>query len=86
MPASAMTDTRTVKYIVVPYRKGNGDALQPGEIRQASSEVSAIRIATAMASSFAGVAAYEVLVDEETGQMDAPRILTREGQIPALDD
>ncbi|AJG18454.1 hypothetical protein [Cupriavidus basilensis] len=81
-----MPDTRSIKYIVVPYRKGKGDTLLPGEIRQASSEVGAIRIANGMASSFAGVAAYEVLVDEETGEMGSPRILVKEGSIPALGD
>ncbi|MGT2460063.1 hypothetical protein ACU4GI_45995 [Cupriavidus basilensis] len=79
-----MPDTRVIKYIIVPYRNGKGDALLPGEIRQASSEVSAIRIANGMASSFAGVAAYEVLVDEETGEMGSPRILAQEGSVPAL--
>ncbi|MDW3683327.1 hypothetical protein RA280_16540 [Cupriavidus sp. CV2] len=79
-----MSDTRAIKYIIVPYRKGKSDTLLPGEIRQASSEVGAIRIASAMASSFAGVAAYEVLVDEETGEMNSPRILAQEGSIPAL--
>ncbi|MGO4331470.1 hypothetical protein AB4Z48_13440 [Cupriavidus sp. 2TAF22] len=79
-----MPDTLAVKYIIVPYRKGKSDALLPGEIRQASSEVSAIRIANAMASSFAGVAAYEVLVDEETGEMNSPRILVQEGNVPTL--
>ncbi|EHP41021.1 hypothetical protein OR16_22403 [Cupriavidus basilensis OR16] len=79
-----MPDSRAIKYIIVPYRKGKSDALLPGEIRQASSEVNAIRIANAMASSFVGVAAYEVLVDEETGEMNSPRILVQEGSVPAL--
>lgn len=79
-----MSDTRAIKYIIVPYRKGKSDTLLPGEIRQASSEVSAIRIANGMASSFVGVAAYGVLVDEETGEMSSPRILAQEGSIPAL--
>ncbi|WP_454727119.1 MULTISPECIES: hypothetical protein [Cupriavidus] len=79
-----MSNIRAIKYIVVPYRQGSGDSLLPGEIRQASSEVGAIRIANAMASSFIGVAAYEVLVDEETGEMGSPRILAQEGSIPAL--
>jgi hypothetical protein len=78
----------TTKYIVIPYRTGNdrGSSLQPAEMRQASSEASAIRIAQSMASRFAGVAAYEVQVDEETGQMDSPRILVQEGTVPALSE
>lgn len=79
-----MPDTRVIKYIIVPYRKGKSDALLPGEIRQASSEFSAIRIANGMASSFVGVPAYEVLVDEETGEMGSPRILLHEGSVPTL--
>jgi hypothetical protein len=39
-----------------------------------------------MASKFAGVAAYEVLIDKETGDMESPRILAQIGTVPALDD
>jgi len=74
-----------VQYIVVPYRAAAG-GVAPGEIRPASSEFGAIRIANAMASKFAGVAAYEVLVDKETGDMESPRILAQIGTVPALDD
>jgi len=39
-----------------------------------------------MASKFAGVAAYEVWIDKETGDMESPRILTQIGTVPSLDD
>lgn len=39
-----------------------------------------------MAAKFAGVAAYEVMVDKETGDMGSPRILAQIGTVPALDD
>ena len=31
-------------------------------------------------------AAYEVLIDKETGDMESPRILMQIGTVPALDD
>lgn len=81
-----MRNPQAVKFIVVPYRQISNGALQPVEMRQASTEVGAIRVAQSMATTFAGVAAYEVEVDDETGAMNAPRILFQEGTIPALDD
>ncbi|KQS91102.1 MULTISPECIES: hypothetical protein [unclassified Rhizobium] len=66
------------KFIVLPYRKVRGN-LVPGEMRQASNAVSAEKIAGAMASRFAGVAAYAVEVDEESGDMTSPRLLAQWG-------
>ena len=74
-----------MQYIVVPYR-ARRRRRRPGEIRPASSEFGAIRIANSMAAKFAGVAAYEVMVDKETGDMGSPRILAQIGTVPALDD
>ncbi len=71
------------KFIVLPYRKVRGN-LVPGEMRQASNAVSAERIAGAMASRFAGVAAYAVEVDEESGDMTSPRLLAQFGEIAEL--
>ena len=70
-----MSDAKSIKFIVVPYRKNKDGVLQPGELRQASTEFG-----------FAGIAAYEVLVDEEDGTMDAPRVLFQDGAIPAMAD
>ncbi|PWE56398.1 hypothetical protein DEM27_08345 [Metarhizobium album] len=71
------------KFIVMTYRKNRGN-LVPGEMRQASNPISAERIAGAMAPRFAGVAAYAVQVDEETGDMTEPRLLARHGEIADL--
>lgn len=71
------------KFIVVPYRKVRG-GMAPGEMRQASNAASAEKIASAMAGRFAGVAAYAVEVDEETGDMTSPRLLAQFGEIAEL--
>ncbi|MBB3608020.1 hypothetical protein [Rhizobium sp. BK602] len=71
------------KFIILPYRKNRGN-LVPGEMRQASSAVSAEKIASSMSSRFVGVAAYAVIVDEETGDMSSPRLLARHGEIADL--
>lgn len=70
----------TEKFIIMPYRKAKGK-LMAAEMRPASSEAGAIKIATSMAERFAGVAAYAVQVDEESGDMNAPRLLARFGEI-----
>ena len=71
------------KFIVLPYRKNRGN-LVPSEMRQASSVPSAEKIAASMASRFVGVAAYAVMVDEETGDMSSPRLLAKHGEIADL--
>lgn len=71
------------KFIVLPYRLNRGK-LVPGEMRQASNAVSAEKIARSMSERFAGVAAYAVMVDEETGDMSSPRLLARHGDIADL--
>ncbi|MGU3577117.1 hypothetical protein ACLBWZ_16500 [Brucellaceae bacterium C25G] len=72
----------TEKYFVLPYRK-NGRSLQAAEMRPTQSAESAARIAGLMAERFAGVIAYAVTVDEETGDMNNPRILAQHGDVPA---
>ncbi|MBB6489275.1 hypothetical protein [Rhizobium lusitanum] len=71
------------KFIILPYRKNRGN-LVPGEMRQASNAVSAEKIASAMSARFVGVAAYAVMVDEETGDMTSPRLLVKHGEISDL--
>jgi len=71
------------KFIILPYKKNRGN-LVPGEMRQASSGGSAEKIASSMSARFAGVAAYAVMVDEETGDMTSPRLLARHGEIADL--
>jgi hypothetical protein len=71
------------KFIILPYKKNRGN-LVSGEMRQASNAVSAEKIASAMAARFVGVAAYAVMVDDETGDMTSPRLLARHGEIADL--
>lgn len=71
------------KFIILPYRRVRGN-LVPGEMRQASNAGSAEKIAGAMADRFAGVAAYAVEVDEESGDMTSPRLLAQFGEIAEL--
>ena len=71
------------KFIIIPYKPARG-GLVPGEMRQASNEASAEKIATAMAPRFVGIAAYAVIVDEETGDMTSPRLLISLGDIAEL--
>jgi hypothetical protein len=71
------------KFIILPYKKNRGN-LVPGEMRQASNAASAEKIAGAMADRFVGVAAYAIMVDEETGDMNSPRLLVKHGEIGEL--
>ena len=75
------TETASEKYIIIPYRK-NQQKLVAAEMRPAQSAVSAERIAAAMAGRFAGVVAYAVTIDEETGDMMEPRLLASFGEVP----
>lgn len=71
------------KIIVVQFKSGRGGVV-PGEMRQASNQASAEKIASAMAPRHVGVAAYAVTVDEESGTMASPRLLVSHGQIADL--
>lgn len=68
------------KFIVLPFKK-NRAGIVPGEMRQASTAGSAEKIANAIASRHIGVAAYSVMVDDESGDMASPRILVSHGLI-----
>ncbi|SDB14756.1 hypothetical protein SAMN03159422_00245 [Agrobacterium fabrum] len=71
------------KIIVVQFKNNRGGVV-PGEMRQASNQASAEKIASAMAPRHVGVAAYAVTVDEESGTMANPRLLVQHGQIADL--
>jgi len=71
------------KFIVLPFKKVRG-GIAPGEMRLASNAASAEKIATAMSARHLGVAAYAVQVDEESGDMSAPRLLIQFGEIADL--
>ncbi|MFK4825707.1 hypothetical protein ACI0FM_13080 [Paenochrobactrum sp. BZR 588] len=70
------------KFIVIPYRK-NRRNLVAAEMRPTQTAESATRIAGLMAERFAGVVAYAVTVDTETGDMNNPRLLASYGEVPA---
>lgn len=74
---------RVQKFIVVPVKLVKGRPYQ-GEVRMASCEESALRLAGRMAERFDGVAAYEVHVDMESGDMHDPRELVVHGRAPVL--
>lgn len=71
------------KFIVIPFKKAKKGGVAPGEMRQATTAVSAERIAGAMASRFAGVAAYAVKITED-GDMSEPRLITAHGEVADL--
>ncbi|AVF42781.1 hypothetical protein AL486_18635 [Pandoraea apista] len=81
-----MRDPHTTRFIVVPFRKGSGGDLLPVEVRPASTSAGAVRVAHSMRDRHAGIAAYEVLLDPETGAMESPKVLFQHGRIPALDE
>lgn len=66
------------KFIVVPFTEQRRK-LTMGEMRQSSSAPAAERLALAMSSRFAGVVAYAVKVDTESGDMTEPRLLMQFG-------
>lgn len=83
MASPRSTAASSQKFIVVPFVSKKG-ALTMGEMRQASSSVSAERLASAMASRFAGVAAYDVTVDKETGDLRDPKLIASHGTVANL--
>lgn len=85
-PTKAANSGMVEQFIVVPYRRGpKGKGLVAAEVRPASSEVGAIRIATSMSERFVGVAAFAVMVDKETGDMLEPRLLLQKGDVPPME-
>lgn len=81
-----MQDPHATRFIVIPFRTGSGGDLLPVEIRPAGTSVGAVRVAHSMRERHAGVAAYEVLLDPETGAMESPKILFQHGRVPVLDE
>lgn len=77
---AATTPLMSQRFIVIPFRKGARNRLTMGEMRQASSAASAERVATNMSDRFAGVLAYEVTVEHESGDLSDPRLLFKKGE------
>jgi len=83
------TDLRDImaqaeKIIVMTFKKNRG-GIVPGEMRTASNAVAAEKIAAAMAPRHVGVAAYKVMVDDESGDMASPILIASHGEIADLD-
>lgn len=81
-----MRDPHVTRFIVIPFRRGSDGDLLPVEVRPTGTSVGAVRVAHSMRERHAGVAAYEVQIDPETGAMDAPKVLFQHGRVPLLDD
>lgn len=81
-----MRDPHATRFIVIPFRSGAGGDLLPVEIRPAGTGVGAVRVAHSMRERHPGVAAYEVLLDPETGAMESPKVLFQHGRVPLLDE
>lgn len=72
--------TEIVKFVVMPFRKA-GKKLVGAEQREARNAASAERLAENMSTRFAGVAAYQMILDDETGEMSEARLLVRYGEV-----
>jgi len=68
------------KFIVMPFRRPR-KALIAAETREARNAAAAERLAGNMSDRFAGVAAYQMDIDENTGEMSNARLLARHGDI-----
>lgn len=73
--------TYSTKFIVVPYSVVKGD-LEPRYCREAPSASCALELAEGLAVRFPAVVAAEMIVDDETGDMDDPHILAVFGLVP----
>lgn len=69
------------KFIVMPFRKGPRGKITITENREARNAETAERLALNMSSRFAGVAAYRMDIDEETGEMSNGALLSSHGEI-----
>lgn len=69
------------KFVVMPFKKGKGNRLVNAEQREASSAEAATRLADNMSVRFAGVAAYRMDIDEETGEISNGALLSSHGEI-----
>ncbi len=81
-----MRDPLVTQFIVIPLHKGADGDLLPVEVLPAGTDVGAVRVAHAMRERHAGMAAYEVMIDPETGATDSPKILFQHGRVPTLDE
>ena len=70
-------------HVVQPFdRVKNG--LKPGQVLQFKTADEAARRAALMAGKHAGIVAYSMDVDEESGDYGTPRVLFQAGDVPEL--
>lgn len=67
------------KFVVLPFRRSR-NRLVMGDMRQTSSVASADRMARSLAERLGGARAYEVQVEEESGEMQEPRLICAHGE------
>lgn len=70
-------------HVVQPFDQGN-KGLVPGQVSQYKSADEAARRAERLADKHAGIIAYSMDVDEESGEYSKPRVLFKCGDVPEL--
>ena len=70
-------------HVVQPFDRA-GKGLIPGQVSQFKSADEAARRAERMADKHAGIIAYSMDVDEESGEYGTPRVLFKSGDVPEL--
>ena len=70
-------------HVVQPFDQVN-NSLKPGQVLQFKTADEAARRAGRLADKHAGVIAYSMDVDEESGDYGTPRVLFESGDVPEL--
>ena len=70
-------------HVVQPFDQVN-NSLKPGQVLQFKTADEAARRAGRLADNHAGVIAYSMDVDEESGDYGTPRVLFESGDVPEL--
>ncbi len=70
-------------HVVQPFDRVKS-GLKPGQVSQFKTADEAARRAALMANKHAGVVAYSMDVDEESGDYGTPRVLFESGDVPEL--
>ena len=70
-------------HVVQPFDRVN-NGLKPSQVLQFKTADEAARKAEKLADKHAGVVAYSMDVDEESGEYGTPRVLFESGDVPEL--
>lgn len=70
-------------HIVQPFDQAK-QGLKPGQVLQFKTADEAARRAEKMAQKHAGIVAYSMDVDEDSGDYGTPRVLFQSGDVPEL--